>query len=217
MITVWGRKSSSNVQAVMWCIEELDIPYTRIDAGFTYGIVDSEDYLAMNPNGTVPTIQDEQNPPLWESGAILRYLAGRFADDDFWPSAVVDRARVDQWAEWAKINIAMAFTGPVFWRVARTPVDRQDPVAIANAVAVFEDALTIADFQLQTSLYLAGEKFSLADIQFAHVLFRYYDIPIARKKLNAVEEYYGRIVQRIAYREHVAISYNELTGSPGCC
>ena len=86
----------------MWCLEELGLLYNRIDAGFTYGVVDSEAYLAMNPNGTVPTIRDGENPPLWESGAILRYLADRYADDDFWPSATVDRARVDQWAEWPK-------------------------------------------------------------------------------------------------------------------
>ena len=56
----------------------------------------------------------------------------------------------------------------------------------------------------------AGAKFSLADIQFAHILFRYYDIPIVRKKLDAVEEYFDRIKQRTAYQQHVAISYAEL-------
>lgn len=85
MVTVWGRRSSSNVQAVMWCIEELGIPYQRIDAGFTYGVTDTDEYLLMNPNGTVPTIKDDDNKPLWESGAILRYLAGRYTDDQFWP------------------------------------------------------------------------------------------------------------------------------------
>ena len=210
MITVWGRRSSSNVQPVMWCLEELNIPHTRIDAGFTYGVVDTEAYLAMNPNGTVPTIQDGDNPPIWESGAILRYLAAKFADDDFWPSAPIDRARVDQWAEWSKLNIALAFTGPIFWRVARTPVERRDPIAISSAVEAFEQALSIADTQLETNSYLAGEKFTLADIHFAHVLFRYYDLPIARKKLHAVEEYYDRIKQRTAYQQHIAISYAEL-------
>ena len=85
MLTVWGRKSSSNVQALMWCIGELHLPFERIDAGFTYGIVNSDEYLAMNPNGTVPTIQDESNPPLWETGAILRYLAAEYAPESFWP------------------------------------------------------------------------------------------------------------------------------------
>lgn len=194
----------------MWCVEELGVPYNRVDAGLTYGVVDSDAFLAMNPNGTVPTMRDGDNPPIWESGAILRYLANEFADDSFWPSDTIDRARVDQWAEWSKLNIALAFTGPVFWPVARTPVDRQDPVAITRAVGVLECALTIANSQLETNSYLAGDSFTLADIQFAHILFRYYDIPIVRKKLYAVEEYYNRIKQRPAYKQHVAISYAEL-------
>lgn len=64
MLTVWGRRSSSNVQAVMWCIGELDIKHLRIDAGFKYGVIDSEEYIAMNPNGTVPMIRDGENAPL---------------------------------------------------------------------------------------------------------------------------------------------------------
>ena len=210
MITIWGRKTSSNVQAVMWCIEELAITYNRIDAGFTYGVVNSEEYLAMNPNGTVPTIEDGANVSLWESGAILRYLANQYADNNFWPADSVERAHVDQWAEWSKINIAMAFTAPIFWRVARTPTDQQDLAAINKAITVFEDALTIADSQLQNNPYLAGSQFSLADIQFAHVLYRYYDIQIVRKSLDAVAQYFDRIKQRAAYRQHVAISYAEL-------
>lgn len=197
----------------MWCIEELGIPHRQIDAGFTYGVVDSEAFQTMNPNGTVPTIQDGDNPPLWETGAILRYLSAKYADETFWPSVAVDRARIDQWAEWAKLNVALAFTGPIFWRVVRTPADRQDPVGISEAVAIFESALKIANAQLDTHLYLAGENISLADIQFAHVLFRYYDIPITRKRLDAVEEYYYRIKQRVAFQRHVAISYAELIGT----
>ena len=81
MLKVWGRKTSSNVQAVMWCIAELGLEHERIDAGLTYGVVDTPEYLAMNPNGMIPTIRDGDNPPLWEAGAILRYLANSNADD----------------------------------------------------------------------------------------------------------------------------------------
>ena len=73
MLKIWGHRSSSNVQALMWCVGELDLPFDRIDAGFIYGGVDTPGYLAMNPNGTVPTLQDGTNPPMWETGAILRY------------------------------------------------------------------------------------------------------------------------------------------------
>ena len=213
MITVWGRKTSSNVQAVMWCIGELGLAYERIDAGFTYGVVDTEHYLAMNPNGTVPTIQDNDQAALFESGAIMRYLAAAYGDNNFWPQAPANRARTDQWAEWAKLNIAMQFTTPIFWQVVRLPERQRDPAAISKAIDQFEKNLRLANSQLETRPYLAGEHFTLADIQLGHVLFRYFDLPIERINLPALSEYYGRLARRQPFTEHVIVSYEELRGS----
>lgn len=210
MIKVWGRKSSSNVQVVMWCLAELDLDYSRLDAGFTYGLVDTPEYRAMNPNGRVPTLQDGSNTPIWESGAILRYLANQYGDDPFWPSDPVERVNVDQWAEWAKINVALEFTSPVFWQVVRTPRARRDQAAIDAAVSYLTGNLVIADEQLRKNVYLAGNEFSLADLQFAHCLYRYYDINIERKSLPNLERYYSLISERIAFQQHVQVSYEEL-------
>ena len=121
MLTIWGRKTSSNVQALMWCVGELGLDYLRFDVGHRYGGTDSEAFYQLNPNRTVPVLQDGDNPPLWETGAILRYLASRYADDAFWPGDLLARTEVDRWAEWSKQNIALGFTAPVFWRVVRTP------------------------------------------------------------------------------------------------
>ena len=120
MMSLWGRASSSNVQAVRWCLHELALDYERIAAGIHYGVTNTADYLAVNPNGTVPMLQDGEGPPIWESGAILRYLAARYGSDEFWPRDATTRSQIDKWAEWSKINIAMNFTAPVFWRVVRT-------------------------------------------------------------------------------------------------
>lgn len=70
MLKVWGRKSSSNVQALMWCVGELGLPYERVDVGHTYGGNDTQEFLAMNPNGTVPVVRDGDGQALWETGAI---------------------------------------------------------------------------------------------------------------------------------------------------
>ncbi len=194
----------------MWCIGELGLPYDRVDAGLTYGIVDTPEYLAMNPNGTVPTIQDGDNPPIWETGAILRYLSDRYAPEDFWPSDLVARAGVDKWAVWAKINVAIKFTAPVFWRVVRTPPSKRDPAAIEAALHALDKYLDIAEARLATQPYLVGASFTLADIQFGHCLFRYFDIDIARSPHPAIRRYYDALTERPAFREHVMVSYEEL-------
>lgn len=210
MLTVWGRKTSSNVQALMWAFGELGLPYQRHDIGHRYGGNNTPEFLAMNPNGTVPVLRDGDDEPLWETGAILRYLATRYAPDSFWPAEPAHRAQVDKWAEWAKINVTLGFTEPVFWRVVRTAPSKQDPVAITQAVAKLDRVLDIAERQLERQEFLAGDALALADIQFGHVLYRYFDIAIPRPPRPALQRYYDALTQRPAFAEHVMVSYDEL-------
>jgi glutathione S-transferase len=194
----------------MWCIGELQLPFTRHDIGHSYGGNDTAAFRQLNPNGTVPVLRDGDSEPLWETGAILRYLASRYGAPGFWPQAAEARAQVDKWAEWAKINIAMEFTGPIFWRVVRTAPKHRDPAAIAAALEAFNARLTIAETQLTRTAFLAGNTFTLADIQFGHVLYRYYDIDIDRADHPALKRYYERLTARAAFRQHVMVSYDEL-------
>ncbi|MGJ5202824.1 glutathione S-transferase family protein [Bradyrhizobium sp. HKCCYLR20261] len=210
MLTVWGRKTSSNVQALMWCIGELGLAYRRQDVGHRYGGTDTPDFLAMNPNGTIPVLVDENGPPIWETGAILRYLAARYGTLSFWPPLPPDRAHVDMWAEWAKLNVALAFTGPVFGAVVRTAPTDINWTAVRRAIGDLSRALDIADDRLSRSDFLCGETLTLADIQFGHILFRYFDIAIERPRHSAIRAYFERLCQRPAYREHVMVSYDEL-------
>lgn len=209
-LTVWGRKTSSNVQALMWCIGELGLDCQRHDIGHVHGGNDTTQFLAMNPNGTVPVLQDGDCEPLWETGAILRYLAARYGTVSLWPADPLQRAQVDKWAEWAKLNVAMNFTGPIFWRVVRTAPSKQEPTVIADALAKLVPFLAIAETRLSTNTHLASDDFTLADIQFGHVLYRFFDIPIARPALPHIERYYSELTQHPAFVEHVMISYESL-------
>lgn len=206
MIEIWGRKTSSNVQALMWCVGELGLPFVRYDIGHRYGGNDTAAFLAMNPNGTVPVIRDDKGDPLWETGAILRYLAGRDGALDFWPAEPL----VDKWAEWAKINVALNFTAPVFWRVVRTAAGERDAQAVRQALDKLHLYLAIADAQIAREGYLAGHALTLADIQFGHLLYRYCTIAIERPVYPAIARYYERLTQRPAFAEHVMVSYDEL-------
>lgn len=210
MLTVWGRRTSSNVQALMWCIAELGLDYVRHDIGHKFGGNDTPEFLAMNPNGLVPVLRDGADEPLWETGAILRYLAGKYGDAPFWPKDVAARAQIDKWAEWSKVTVAAGFTMPIFWRVVRTAPKDRDPVAIARAVAELGHLLDIAEPRLARTAFLCGGDLTLADIQFGHILYRYFDIAVERPDHPALRRYYDRLAARPAYREHVMVSYEDL-------
>lgn len=210
MLKVWGRKTSSNVQAVMWCIGELGLPYQRIDIGHKYGGNHTPEFLAMNPNGLVPVLCDDNSPPLFESAAIVRYLAGRYGDDAFWPQAALARAAIDVWAEWAKSSVYVSFIRPIFWPVFMGAPEDRDEQAIAAALDNLTTLLKIADQQLAQHDYLAGDRLTVADIMFGTLLYRYYTLEIARPALPALEKYYQRLTQRPAYQEHVMVPYAEL-------
>lgn len=210
MIKVWGRASSSNVQCVMWCIAELDLPVQRIDAGLMYGVNTTPEYLAMNPNGTIPTIIDDNGSALWESGAIVRYLANAYGDDKFWPQNSLQRADVDRWAEWAKINVQMNFNAPIFWPVVRLASENRDEESLNKAISSFENNLRIAQDKLNHHRFLTSDDLTLADIQFGHILYRYFELEIARADLPGIQRYYDMLTEMPHYRSHVMINFDEL-------
>tara|TARA_B100001093_G_C26783181_1_gene995517 strand:- start:356 stop:997 length:642 start_codon:yes stop_codon:yes gene_type:complete len=209
-ITVWGRKSSVNVQLVLWALDELGLEFDRIDAGFTYGVVDSADFFRMNPNRLVPVLVDGDSAPIFESAAILRYLADCYGKDNFWPKNAVARAQVDQWAEWAKWNVGHAFIANVFYGLVRTPADKIDHNAIKLAISDLEKVLALADARLATSTYIASSQFTVADITLGYCLYRYYDIDVTRAELPNLLRYYELLTTRSAFQRHVMVPYDEL-------
>ena len=209
MYTVYGRATSSNVQALLWGMEELGLTYDRLDYGGEFGGLDTPAFAAISPHGQIPVLQDGEMI-LWETPAILRFLAGEHGDDRFWPGDARKRAHVDMWAEWAKHSVAKAFTGPVFWRTARTHPDRQDATLIASNIATLESELIKAEHVLAKHRYLCGPDLTLADIQLGHILYRYFDIDIERAELVHLRAYADQLAQRPAYQRTVMVSYDTL-------
>lgn len=209
MLTVYGRATSSNVQALLWGMEELRLSYKRLDYGEVYGGLDTSDFQALTPHRKIPVLRDGATA-IWETPAILRYLAARYASDAFWPRDPLARAQVDMWAEWAKHSVAEAFTGPVFWRAVRTRPDRRDPDLIARNLDVLAGELAKAEERLSRTPFLCGEALSLADIHLGHVLYRYFDIDIARPETPALQAYFDRLSTRAAYQKTVMVSYDAL-------
>jgi glutathione S-transferase len=210
MLKVWGRRSSFNVQKVMWLIGELGLEHEHIDAGGSFGGLDTPDFLAMNPHGRVPVIRDGE-VTAWESHAILRYLAARHGGQ-FWPNDPAARAPVDGWMDWSQTALQPDFLNGVFWGFYRTPEAKRNWPAINAALARCARDFEKLDRLLAGRPFLLGDALTLADITAGTSLYRYFELEIERPALPQVERWYRALQQRGPFREHVMIPFGELRG-----
>ena len=210
MLKVWGRRSSANVQKVMWLVGELKLPHEHVPAGGPYGVVSEPKFRAMNPNGLVPVIEDD-GLIMWESNAILRYRAATHGKGTFWSDDARTRAPVDQWLDWAGTTFQPDLIG-LFVNYWRTPEAQRNPNVIRNFQQRRERSLRLLDAELAKRAYIAGDAFSIADIASGVHLYRYYTMGTPFPALPNIEAWYKRLQNRAAYREHVMISYEELRG-----
>ena len=207
-LRIWGRATSANVQRVLWMAQEIGLDYERIDAGGAFGIVNDPAYRALNPNGLVPTI-DDNGFVLWESNTICRYLADQHGALTLYPRQAHSRARVEQWMDWGNTGLAPAIT-PVFWQLIRTPADKRDRAAIEASAARTESAMRVLDERLQDRPFLCGDALTLADITCGINTYRWLNMDLAsvgheRAPVAAVRAWYERLTQRAAYRTAVMI------------
>src|SRR5215475_8295819 len=158
MIKIWGRNTSSNVQKVMWAIGEMQLPHERIDVGGAFGKNNEAPYLAMNPNGLVPTLEEEDGFTLWESNSIVRYLAAKHQSRVLEPADLKTRALAHKWMDWQLSVMGPAIT-PVFWGLIRTPPEKRDANAIAAGKEKTITAAKMMDAQLGKTKFMAGDEF----------------------------------------------------------
>lgn len=210
MLTIYGRATSSNVQLVMWGAAELGLAPERLDYGHVHGGLDTPAFGALNPHRKVPVLKDGDTV-IWESAAILRYLAAQYGGGGaFWPADPRRRARIDMWAEWGKNELCQAFTLPIFWSRVRTAAADRDAAALARAIARFEDLLDRLDGPLDRQDFVTGHRVTVADIVIGHLLYRWFTIDVPRRPRPALEAYYARLQARDAYRTHVMVPYDSL-------
>lgn len=203
MLKLWGRTSSINVQKALWCLDELGLAYERAEAGGAFGIVDTPAYRALNPNRLVPVLEDD-GFVLWESNAIVRYLAGQRPAAGILPAEARMRADADRWMDWQATTATPAMRD-VFWQLVRTKPEARDPGAIATSTAASERVARILDERLADRPYLAGDAFSMADIACGAHAKRWLALPIARPALPHLEAWFGRLAARPGARQVMAV------------
>ena len=202
MLKIWGRKNSINVQKVLWCCAELGLPFERIDAGLQFGVNNTPEYRAKNPNGLVPTIEDD-GFVLWESHAIVRYLARQHGMGKLWPADAKVAADADRWMEWYSTTLWNSMR-PVFWNLVRVAPEKRNMAEVAEHHGKLKDYFGIVDAALAGKAYIAGPAFSMGDIPLGVAAFRWYNLPLERPSHAHLEAWYRRICERPAFREHCA-------------
>ena len=209
-IMLWGRLSSCNVQKAVWTLEELALPYEHVEVGGRFGGNDTPDYLALNPNGLVPTLRDG-DLVVWESHAVVRYLSAEYGSGLLFPMEARERAVVDQWTDWTATTFQPAWIG-LFWNVVRTPVADQDADAIAKSLAATNRCLALLDRRLAEVPHLGGQALSYADIVAGVALYRWSTMDVPRPELPHVAAWHGLLAERAAFRKAVNVSYEDLVG-----
>jgi glutathione S-transferase len=203
MLRIWGRTNSINVQKVLWCCGELGLDFERIDAGMQFGVNDTPEYKAMNPNGLVPTIEDD-GFILWESHAIVRYLARKHGRGTLWPEDECAAADADRWMEWYSTTL-WQHVRPIFWNLVRIAPDKRNMTEVEENRRKLSALLTIADAWLAHRDYVAGPSFTMGDIPLGVACFRWFHLPIERPALSNLAHWFARISHRPAFQKHCAL------------
>lgn len=203
MLKIWGRTNSVNVKKVLWAAQELGLPFQRIDAGLQFGVNDTPEYRRMNPTGLVPTIDDD-GFVLWESHAIVRYLAAKHGLGTLCPSDLRARADAERWMDWTH-TFSREFQRPVFWPLVRTPPEKRDSKAIEEARQKCATLLAIPDSVLAERRYLAGDDFTMGDIPLGCHVQLWMRLPVERPEHRHLNAWFDRLCERPAFRKIVDI------------
>ncbi len=203
MVTVWGRKNSLNVQKAVWALDEAGVPFERLDAGGEFGLLDTESYGRLNPNRRVPTLIDGDTV-VWESNAVVRYVAAKWSEGDLWPTDLAERAAADMWMDWLQTTVIGPLI-PVFVGLVRTPPDRRDMNQISEMANECGHVFQVLDAALAHRDYVGGGRFTMGDIPVGAATWRYLNLHIERPELLHIADWMDRLEKRPAFQKHIML------------
>jgi glutathione S-transferase len=198
MMRLWGRLSSINVRKVALAAGLLELPLERIDAGGPFGIVQTPQYLAKNPNAMVPVLEDG-DLVLWESNVIVRYVCAKHAPGTLYPTALAERFDAERWMDWQQTTLNPAGRD-AFLQLVRVPAAQRDATRIDASVTATEPLLDLLEQTLQQRRWLAGAQLTMADIPVACELHRWWGLPLPRPQRPALAHWYQSILALPAAR-----------------
>ncbi len=205
MLTIWGRENSVNVKKVLWCAAELELVFNAIPAGGEYGKTKDPIFLALNPNGLVPCMQDDENDlVLWESNTIVRYMAAKFGQDVWLLADASVRARSEKWMDWTLSSLAPALQ-PVYINLIRTPPAKRNKQLIESGIKRCEELFDIAETALHKHPYFSGDEFGIGDIPMGCLAYNWFTLDIPRKPRTELQTWYNAISARSGFQTRVML------------
>lgn len=202
MLKLWGRTSSINVRKVLWTLQALQhqsgIAFERVDAGLSFGVVKTPDYLAKNPNALVPLLEDGDFQ-LWESNVIVRYLCAKHANGTLYPEDLKARFEAERWMDWQQTTLNNA-TRDAFYQWIRVKPENRQPALIAQSIAATEPLLDMVEAQLARHAFMAGAQLTMADIPIACEIHRWWGLPQSRPAWPNIERWYAQLLAHPASR-----------------
>jgi len=197
-LQIWGRMSSINVKKVVWTAQELGLDFERHEAGGVHGVVKTPAYVALNPNSTIPVLQDGDYA-LWESNVITRYLSAKHSMGNLYPATLNERFDAERWMEWQQTTANPASRNG-FWHLVRLPADQREPALIAQSNAAVELLMAILDAHLATRRFMVGDSFTMADIPLGCEVQRWFGLPQTREPRPHIERWFAALLARPAAR-----------------
>jgi glutathione S-transferase len=201
MLRILGRKTSSNVQKVLWTATTLGVAFTREDVGGKHGRNRDADYLALNPNGLVPTVFDG-DLVMWESNSVCRYLCNKYGLSPIYPAEPGHRALVERWMDWQLSVMAPALV-PLYFLLFRSPEAARTAEAVARLAKDTEAPFSILEARLADRPFLEGDAPTLADIGNGIWAHRWFSMGQGNRDSN-IGRWLARLGDNAAFRTHVS-------------
>jgi glutathione S-transferase len=199
MLRIWGRISSINVRKAVLAAQLLEIPFERVDAGAAFGIVQTPEYKAKNPNSLVPMLEEDDGYTLWESNVIVRYLCAKHSAGRLYPTDLKARFDAERWMDWQQTTLNPAGRD-AFVQLIRVPADKRDDALVQKSIAATEPLLAMLDAQLARRAYLAGEQLTMADLPIACEIHRWWGLPLERAARPHLQRWYDAMLRLPAAR-----------------
>lgn len=190
---------------MLWTLEELELPYDQILAGGKFGVNQDADYLAMNPNGLVPLLKDDEtNLLLWESNTIVRYLAAQYGQNRLWVDSPARRAEGEKWMDWANQTLSPSHR-VILMGLVRTPPEKRDRAAIEAGIEKCDSLFALLDDALARQPWFSGENFGTGDIAIAPFVYNLLNVGLNWTPRPNLERWYQQLTERPAFRKVVMI------------